>query len=285
MKLHLAAFVILNMFSSTTCEASESCEVIRFVNVGWADVTYYNAIAMRLLKDLGYNTEESVTTIAVAYQELAAGRADVFMGNWVPLQDRYFGKYYIHGPLEVLSTILTGAKFTLAVPDYVYDQGVTSFDDLEPHADLFGRRIFGIEAGSNEPLQHMIVDGSHGLSDWQIVDSSENAMIAQVARSIHKREWIVFLAWEPHPMNTWFNIRYLKGGNAEYGPNDGSASVRSIARPNFSAECPDVAQLLSNIKLDLSSVTAGIGKIVTSSAEPNDVALNFMRTHAFVLKD
>jgi len=33
---------------------------------------------------------------------------------------------------------------------------------------------------------------------------------------------IVFLAWDPHPMNIQFELRYLAGGDSAFGPNYGA---------------------------------------------------------------
>jgi ABC-type proline/glycine betaine transport system substrate-binding protein len=44
-------------------------------------------------------------------------------------------------------------------------------------------------------------------------------MLAQVARADKPREPIVFLGWEPHPMNANFEMGYLAGGDDWFGPD------------------------------------------------------------------
>ncbi len=44
--------------------------------------------------------------------------------------------------------------------------------------------------------------------------------------SLRDKKWIVFLAWEPHLMNTKFHLTYLDGGDKYFGPN--FAARRSI---------------------------------------------------------
>ena len=49
-------------------------------------------------------------------------------------------------------------------------------------------------------------------------------MLAQVERALRNKKPIVFLAWEPHPMNMRFDIKYLAGGDAVFGANYGGAT-------------------------------------------------------------
>lgn len=67
-------------------------------------------------------------------------------------------KYRDSGTVETLRANLEGAKYTLAVPKYVYDAGVKSFADLAKHAEEFKHRIYGIEPGNdgNRLIQSMI---------------------------------------------------------------------------------------------------------------------------------
>ncbi len=38
-------------------------------------------------------------------------------------------------------------------------------------------------------------------------------MLSQVERASKRGQAIVFLGWEPHPMNTRFKMKYLTGGD------------------------------------------------------------------------
>ena len=71
----------------------------------------------------------------------------------------------------------------------------------------------------------MIDADDFGLGDWKLVESGEQAMLAQVARAEKSGDAIVFLAWAPHPMNTAFELTYLSGGDAYFGPDYGGAQV------------------------------------------------------------
>ena len=88
----------------------------------------------------------------------------------------------------------------------------------------------------------MIEADEFGLKDWELVETSEQAMLAQVARAEKSEDAIVFLAWAPHPMNVAFDITYLAGGDKQFGPNYGGADVFTVARTGWAGECPNAAQ-------------------------------------------
>ena len=60
-------------------------------------------------------------------------------------------------------------------------------------------------------------------------------MLAEVQRASRSNKPIVFLGWEPHPMNTNFKIAYLTGGDDVFGPNFGGATVYTNVRKGYVA--------------------------------------------------
>jgi len=71
--------------------------------------------------------------------------------------------------------------------------------------------------------------------------------LAEVARAYASAKPIVFLAWDPHPMNMQFDLRYLSGGDTTFGPNYGGARVLTLARTGYVQQCPNVGRLLRNL--------------------------------------
>ena len=93
------------------------------------------------------------------------------------------------------------------MPNYVAEAGVKSVGDLAAHADQFERKIFTIEPGAavNENIRRMLDGGAYGLTGWEMVGLSEQGMLGQVDRAIPGQGWILFIAWEPHPMSTKYD--------------------------------------------------------------------------------
>lgn len=239
----LAGMLALAQARPARAAQPQTCETVRMAGPGWTDIDATNAVAGVILKALGYRQNVSNLSVPITYQGLKKGQIDVFLGNWMPAQGPLVKPFADEHAIDVLHANLSGAKFTLAVPDYVADAGVRTFADLAKHADQFGRRIYGIEPGApaNQNIKKMIADNAFGLGNWSIVESSETGMLTQVERAGRDRKWIVFLAWEPHLMNTKFHLRYLALGDAYFGPNYGGATVNTVTRAGFTGECANLA--------------------------------------------
>ena len=155
------------------------CDTVRFSDVGWTDITATTAVASVVLESIGYNTKTQVLSVPVTYKSLENKDIDVFLGNWMPTMEADIKPYRERGTVETLVTNLEGAKYTLAVPKYVYDAGVKNFADIAKNADKFDSKIYGIEPGNdgNRLIQDMIDQNAFGLKGFEVVESSEAGML------------------------------------------------------------------------------------------------------------
>ncbi|EGU56012.1 glycine betaine/L-proline ABC transporter glycine betaine/L-proline-binding protein [Vibrio nigripulchritudo ATCC 27043] len=260
---------------------ANQCETVRFADVGWTDITATTAVTSELLKGLGYKTKTDLLSVPVTYSSLANGDIDIFLGNWMPTMEGDIAKYREAGTVETIRANLEGAKYTLAVPKYVYDAGVTSFADLAKHADKFKDRIYGIEPGNdgNRLIQSMIDSNAFALKDFNLVESSEAGMVSQVARAVRRNQWIVYLGWAPHPMNSNFEMKYLSGGDDFFGPNYGGANVYTNVRANYLNECKNVGQLLKNLQFSLEMENELMEAILNQNVKPSKAALQWLKAN------
>ncbi|WP_082752923.1 choline ABC transporter substrate-binding protein [Janthinobacterium sp. B9-8] len=261
-RLLLSSFLCAS-FASYAVEPA-ACKTVRFSDVGWTDVTATTALTSELLTALGYQPEVTMLSVPVTFRAMQTQDIDVFLGNWMPTMKNDIDPYLKNGSVEVVRTNLTGAKYTLAVPEYVYQAGVHRFDDLAKFADRFGKRIYGIEAGNdgNRLIASMIKDQAFGLQDFKLVESSEAGMLTQVKRAALKQQWVVFLGWEPHPMNRNLKLRYLEGGDAYFGPNLGGATVHTTTRAAYAKQCGNVGRLLKNLAFSTEIENKLMGQIL-----------------------
>ncbi|WP_318405171.1 choline ABC transporter substrate-binding protein [Photobacterium leiognathi] len=257
---------------------ANQCDTVRFADVGWTDITATTAVTSELLKGMGYNTKTDLLSVPVTYSSMANGDIDVFLGNWMPTMEGDIAKYREAKTVETVKANLEGAKYTLAVPKYVYDAGVKSFADLAKHADKFKGRIYGIEPGNdgNRLIQSMIDTNAFGLKDFSLVESSEAGMISQVSRSVRRDQWIVYLGWAPHPMNSNVEMEYLAGGDDFFGPNYGGANVYTNVRSNYLTECPNVGQLLKNLSFSLEMENSLMEAILNQKVQPEKAARQWL---------
>lgn len=261
----------------------ESCTEVRLAEPGWNDLALTSATAKLVLDALGYKTQSDLLGIEIIYQSLKTGELDAFLGYWDPAMQTYAAPYEADGSVERVNVNLEGAKYTFAVPAFVAEAGVKDFKDLAKFADQFDKKLYGIEPGSNQLMLDVIADPAFGLDDWEVVESSEAGMLAQVERSIPDKSFIVFQAWAPHPMNTAFDLVYLTGGDAHYGPNLGAATVSTQVRKGYLAECPNVGAFLKNIRFDIDFESEGMGYMSNDGMDPAAAAMAVLKKHPDVL--
>jgi len=253
---------------------AEGCDKITFSDVGWTDITATTAATSLVAEALGYETDTKVLSVPVTYTGLAEGDIDVFLGNWMPTMEADIAPYRDAGTVEVIRTNLEGAKYTLATNEAGAALGISDFGNIKDQKDALEGKIFGIEPGNdgNRLILDMIASGPFGLDGFEVVESSEAGMLAEVKKRSEAGQPIVFLGWEPHPMNANFKMTYLSGGDDVFGPNFGGAVVDTNTRKGYSAECPNQGKLLSNLVFSLQMENEIMGAILNDGADPRDAA-------------
>lgn len=284
MLAHLTLAATAGLLATTgTARAAdpESCKAVRFSDVGWTDITSTTAVASVILEALGYAPESKLLSIPVTYTSMKNKDIDVYLGDWQPSMEADRKPFLDDKSIEVFGPNLTGAKYTFAVPKYVADAGVKDFADLQKFADRFDRKIYGIEPGNNgnRMITDMIEQKAFGLGDWELVESSEQGMLAEVGRAIGEEEWIVFLGWAPHPMNSVYEIEYLSGGDNYFGPNYGGADVYTNIRTGYGAECPNAARFVTNLRFTLDMENEIMNAILNDGKDPAAAATDWLKAH------
>jgi glycine betaine/proline transport system substrate-binding protein len=188
--------------------------------------------------------------------------------------------------VETIRENLTGAKYTLATNAKGAELGIKDFKDIAAHSDDLGGKIYGIEPGNdgNRLILGMVEKDSFGLKSFDVVESSEQGMLAQVARAEKSGDPIVFLGWEPHPMNSNFKLTYLTGGDDVFGPNLGGATIYTNARAGYVQECPNVGTFLKNLSFTLPMENEIMGKILNDGAEGEVAATEWLKANPSVIE-
>lgn len=279
MKLTLthAAFAI-----AATGAAHAACDGVTMSDVGWTDITTTTATAAHVLEALGYDVDVKVLSVPVTFASLESDDVDVFLGNWMPAQTSAITPYLESGEIEQINVNLEGTKYTLAVPAYTWEAGLQSYADIAEFESELDGKIYGIEPGNegNAYLVSLTENDTHGLGDFEVVESSEQGMLAQVERAYEDEEPVVFLGWEPHPMNANFDLRYLPGGEDFFG---GEGVVHTVTREGFSDECPNLGRLFAQMDFTLEMENQIMGEILNDGADPADATLAWLQENQGVL--
>ncbi|MDX5401182.1 MAG: choline ABC transporter substrate-binding protein [Rhodobacterales bacterium] len=277
------ALTALALLAATPAFAQ--CDKVTFSDVGWTDITATTAATSVVLEALGYETETKILSVPVTYISLSKGDIDVFLGNWMPTMEADIAPYRDAGTVDTVRTNLTGAKYTLAVNRAAADLGIANFADIAAHAEALDGKIYGIEAGNdgNRLIMDMIAADAFGLGGFSVAESSEQGMLAQVTRADRRNEPIVFLGWEPHPMNANFDMTYLEGGDDWFGPNLGGAEVRTNTRAGYVTECPNLGTFFNNLEFTLAMENEIMGAILNDGKDPAEAARTWLTANPDVL--
>ena len=283
LKITLLATTVAFAFAGSAY--AEGCDKIVFSDVGWTDITATTAASALILEALGYETEIKVLSVPVTYAGLAGGDIDVFLGNWMPTMEADIAAYRDAGTVDTVRTNLEGAKYTLATNEAGAALGITDFAAIAAQKDALDGQIYGIEPGNdgNRLILEMIASGPFGLDGFEVVESSEQGMLAEVKKASEDGKPIVFLGWEPHPMNANFKMTYLAGGDDVFGPDFGGATVATNVRAGYVAECPNTGKLLQNLVFSLPMENEIMGAILNDGADPADAAQAWLAANPDVL--
>jgi glycine betaine/proline transport system substrate-binding protein len=113
----------------------ESCRVVRLSDIGWTAESVATAVFAKLLTDLGYQPQVTVLSVPVTFESMRNGDIDIFLGNWLPAQETLLQPFLDDSSVDLVRKNLVGAKYTLGVPDYLYEAGLHDFADIR----RFGR--------------------------------------------------------------------------------------------------------------------------------------------------
>lgn len=272
--------------SSAAAPEPQSCATVHLAETGWTDITAATAVAAQILRALGYEAQTKFLSVPIVFSAMSTGEIDAFLGFWRPTMAADIKPYLESGAIELAGDNLRGARYGLAVLRPLADAGLRSTADIARFADALDYKIYGIEPGNdaNRIILTMIEDNAEGLGQFRLVESSERAMLAEVEAAAEEKSPIVFLAWQPHPMNQKLDIVYLTGGEAYFGAEGNGARVSTVLRKNYGAQCPNIARFLRNLVFTLEQENSLMDKILTKGVNPDAAARSFLHENPDILR-
>lgn len=259
-------------------EEDPSCRNVRFADVGWSDIAATTGLASVVLQALGYQPSVTIASVPIAFAGMKSKQIDAFLGYWNPSMTPMIEPFVKAGQIQVFEQPnLVGAKYTLAVPETLYAQGLQTFQDIAKFEKALDGRILGIEAGNdgNALIAEMIKKNQYGLKDFKLVESSEAGMLSEAQRAARSGKPVVFLGWEPHPMNLQLKMKYLAGGDEVFGPNYGEAKVYTAVSAGYEARCPNVATFLKNLQFG-TTMENEVMLAIVDKAKPEKAARDWL---------
>ena len=172
-----------------------SCSKPHFSDVGWTDITATTQVANQILKSLDYKPVVSVLSVAITFKSLENGDIDVFLGNWMRLQEPSQAPLVKSGKIDVAATNLSDARIGFATSRAAYDAGLKTYADIARFKEQLDGKLYGIEPGSgaNATISKMIANNTFGLAGFRLIESSEQGMLSEAEHRIKEGKPVVFL--------------------------------------------------------------------------------------------
>ncbi|MEV7732684.1 ABC transporter permease/substrate binding protein [Streptomyces sp. NPDC088921] len=225
-----------------------AAETKRAVNVAWFPwdediaVTY---LWKNVLEQRGYRLNLKQMDVGPVYTGLASGDLDLNFDAWLPYaQQNYWDKS--KDRLADLGTWYEPTSLEVAVPSYV--KGVKSYEDLKGKASQFDGKIIGIEPGTGEMnlLKNKVLPG-YGLDkEYDVVDGSTPAMLAELKRAYAKKQPVAVVLWSPHWAYSQYDLTKLKDDKKLFGEGN---TIRTIANEKFPSQYPQLTKWIKGFHM------------------------------------
>ena len=228
----------------TGAQAEESDKELTISQINWAENIAVTNMWKVILEEKGYDIKLNVLNMGVTMQALESGDIDASLEVWLPVQDANYLKEYQDTVNFSEATWYDNAKVGLVVPSYVEE--VNSVEDLNEHKELFSSNIVGFDpgAGTMEVTEQLITDYE---LEFELLQSSEAAMLAEISEAIKKEEPIVAPLWSPHWVFSKYDLKFLEDPQNTFG---GIEKIHHATRQGFEEDHPEVSEWLKNWKME-----------------------------------
>lgn len=229
-------------------------KTIEMGQINWAENIAVTNMWKVILEERGYNVKLNTLNMGTTMAALANKELDMGLEVWLPVQDKnYYEKY--KDQINFSETVwYDNAKVGLVVPTYMED--INSIEDLNEHKKKFESAITGFDpgAGTMEVTEKMIKEYE---LEFELVPSSEPAMLAAIKEAVRNEEPIVAPLWNPHSIFSQVDLKYLKDPKKVFG---GVEKIHYATRHGFDEDFKEVSKWFKNWKMD----DDAIGELMSS---------------------
>ncbi|MGE7604662.1 glycine betaine ABC transporter substrate-binding protein [Peribacillus sp. NPDC097675] len=137
---------------------------------------------------------------------------------------------------SVIAILVVGAAlFTILKKEEVIQGDANSFGEETNY------QIIGIEPGAGLMKLTKTAIEDYDLDNWNLVEGSSAAMVAELKKAIDKKEPIIVTGWSPHWMFSTYDLKYLEDPNGSFG---GEENINTIVRQGLEKDAPGAYKIL-----------------------------------------
>lgn len=212
--------------------------------ISWAENIATTNMWKVILEEKGYDVEFKLVDMGAIMAALEKGDLDVTLEVWLPVQDASYYEKYKDTVDFAEKPWYDNAKVGLVVPEYMDE--VNSIADLNKYKEEFEGQITGFDpgAGTMEVTEQLIED--YDL-DYDLLTSTESAMIAEIGKTIKQKGSIVSPLWSPHRVFSEMDLKFLDDPKKTYGEEE---EIFTASREGFDEDFEEVNEWMNNWKMD-----------------------------------
>ncbi|SEQ91661.1 glycine betaine/proline transport system substrate-binding protein [Virgibacillus subterraneus] len=221
---------------------------IEMAQINWAENIAVSNMWKVILEEKGYKVNLNLLDMGTIMKALSEDELDINLEVWLPVQDKNYLKEYKDQVFFSEATWYDDAKVGLVVPSYMED--VNSIADLNEHKKKFDGEITGFDpgAGTMEVTEEMIKQYE---LEYELLPSSEPAMLSAMNEAIKEEEPIVVPLWKPHRVFAKHDLKFLEDPKKSFG---GVEKIHHATRQGFAEDYPEVSKWMKNWQMDDDSV-------------------------------
>ena len=91
------------------------------------------------------------------------------------------------------------------------------------------------------------------MDDWQLIEGSSAAMVAELKKAINNKEPIIVTGWSPHWMFSSFDLKYLDDPKGSFG---GAEDINTLVRKGLEQDAPGAYKILDQFAWEMSDMEA-----------------------------
>ncbi len=267
-KIVILALIVLLSFSlivgCSSTSTSEDKGTVKIGYVNWAECVAVSNLWQVILEDQGYTVELTQLDVAPLFVGLSEGDIDVFMDSWLPITHETYWTEYQDSLEDYGIWYEEPAKIGIVVPQYVT---IDSIEEMNAQSDKFGNQIVGIDPGAGIMKATDRANESYDLG-FEVLQSSESAMMAALDKAYQNNEWIAITGWSPHWMFAEYELKYLDDPMGEYGESE---EIHTLANKEFSTQQPEVAAMLKNFSMSDQQI-GSLEALINEGMTPTEAA-------------